>query len=188
MRFLFCSRFMSKQLSARAYLTFAFGHIFISSFAFLLIGFLYAKSEQLTEIIVHLDSTKYDQLKIMQKIWSNCSELTIDYPELHVFPHVKPCKSYDFALKLEKIVMILLILYYIYLFKVLYGSIFVPVIMMSFLSTFIFHFTNDQWTMILFQSLLVLMGVVIIVGHCLLTDKNGCHHGDIRSKKDEHKD
>lgn len=36
------------------------------------------------------------------------------------------------------------------------------------MSTFIFYFTSDQWTMTVSQSILVLMGVVIIVGHCLL--------------------
>ncbi|CAF4832905.1 unnamed protein product [Rotaria socialis] len=66
-----------------------------------------------------------------------------------------------------KVVVALFILYYTYLLNEFYGSILVPAIMMGLMSTFIFYFTNDQWTITVSQSVLVLMGVVIIVGHCL---------------------
>ncbi|CAF1233394.1 unnamed protein product [Rotaria magnacalcarata] len=159
---------MSKQLSSSAYLRFAFVHIFISSLAFILIGFLYAKSVQLEDVMVHLNSNEYDRSKKIQKILSNCSQLIIDYPESDIFLHIKLCENYSFALKLGKLVATLLILYYSYLLNVFYGSILVPTIMMGLMSTFIFYFTNDQWTMTVSQAILVLMGVVIIVGHCLL--------------------
>ncbi|CAF3616573.1 unnamed protein product [Rotaria socialis] len=106
--------------------------------------------------------------KKVQKILSNCSQLIIDYPESDIFLHIELCENYSFALKLGKVVAALLILCYSYLLNVFYGSILVSNIMMGLMSTFIFYFTNDQWTMTVSQSILVLMSVVIIAGHCLL--------------------
>jgi hypothetical protein len=163
---------MSKQISSAAYLRFAFVHTFISVLGVFLIVSLYIKSEQLKKIIVRLDSTELDRWEIMQKIWSNCSQSIIDYPELHAFPYVELCESYDLAFKLEKVVAVLLILYYTYLLNPLYDSIFVPTIIMDVISTLFLYFINHQWTLILFQSILMSMGVVILFTHCLLPNFN----------------
>ncbi|CAF1146094.1 unnamed protein product [Rotaria magnacalcarata] len=118
--------------------------------------------------MTHLDSNEYDRSKKIQKILSNCSQLIIDYPESNTFLHIKLNEDCSFALKLGKVVAVLLILYYSYLLNVFYGSIPVPTIVMGLVSTFILYFTNDQWAMTVSQSILVLMGVIIIVGNCLL--------------------
>ncbi|CAF1445971.1 unnamed protein product, partial [Rotaria sordida] len=100
---------------------------------------------------------------------SDCSQLIVEYPEFYTYPEAELCVTYGFSLKLGKLVVILSILYNAYLLYRLFDLPPLPLIVSGVTLTFLFYitFTNNEWTLQALESILILLGFIMISGHNL---------------------
>jgi hypothetical protein len=108
----------------------------------------------------------------MQQIRSNCSHLNIEYPEFDTPPKVELCDDYGLSIKLGKLVVILSSLYNVYLFYDLYDAHRSAITIVGIMSIFLFYVncTNNEYVLLLLESILIVLGFLIIIGHYLLPD------------------
>jgi hypothetical protein len=160
---------MSKQLSRGSFAIIIWINMLLGFMAAYSIGIFYGHSKNLDYVMLHLDSYKQNRSKILEYIRSNCSQLIIEYPEFDIFSQVDLCKSYGFSLKLGKVVVVLSILYDTYLLHGLFGSPPLPLITMGVTPTFLFYttFRNNEWTLQMLESFLIVLGFIMITVQCL---------------------
>lgn len=169
----FC-RIMSKILSTLTYmllLTINTPFIFITGFS---IGTFYAHSEEVDTALLRLDLSKQNRTKLWEHIKLNCSNLLIEYPEFDTFPRVELCYDYHLAMNLGKLMIVFSTFYHICLLYRLHGAHRLSTVIMGILSAFFFYvkFINDQWMLILVESILISVGFSIIFGHYAISSYN----------------
>ncbi|CAM4928550.1 unnamed protein product [Rotaria socialis] len=147
-------------------------------------GMFYEHSREVDQAILRLNSLKRNRSNVFQYIMLNCSELVHEYPEFGASPQVDLCEGYGLAVKLGKLAVLSSVLYNIYLFYILYdlSLLLVIIIGISFAFSVIATFVDDTWFLPLLESILILTGYFIIVGHLFrnFNDQTQKNHSDSR--------
>jgi hypothetical protein len=163
---------MPKQLSAGLYTILLLVNTLIVAMSSFSMGRLHRHSINLDEAILRLKPFQQNRSKILQQIRSNCSHLTIEYPEFDTAPKIELCDDYGLSIKLGKLVVILSSLYNAYLFYDLYDAHRSAITIVGIMSIFLFYVncTNNEYVLLLLESILIVLGFLIIIGHYLLPD------------------
>ncbi|CAF3944975.1 unnamed protein product [Rotaria sp. Silwood1] len=160
---------MSQRLPTDSYMILLYINILLLAMGSLSIGIFLGHSNQLDWAMMRLDAFKQNRSKILEYIRSDCSQLIVEYPEFYTYPEAELCVTYGFSLKLGKLVVILSILYNTYLLYRLFDLPPLPLIVSGVTLTFLFYitFTNNEWTLQALESILILLGFIMISGHNL---------------------
>jgi hypothetical protein len=163
---------MPKQLSTGLYFILLFVNIFIRFIASFYTGALHRHSINLDGAILRLKPFQQNRSKILQLIRSNCSHLTIEYPEFDTASQIELCDGYGLSIKLGKLVVILSSLYNAYLFNDLYSAHRSAIAMVGIMSTLLFYINciNNEYVLLLLELISILLGFLIIIGHYLSSD------------------
>ncbi|CAF3200457.1 unnamed protein product [Rotaria socialis] len=175
---------MAKRLSTKFYIILILVNGLISIPAMFSMGMFYEHSREVDQAILRLNSLKRNRSNVFQYIMLNCSELVHEYPEFGASPQVDLCEGYGLAVKLGKLAVLSSVLYNIYLFYILYdlSLLLVIIIGISFAFSVIATFVDDTWFLPLLESILILTGYFIIVGHLFrnFNDHTQKNHSDSR--------